>query len=64
MNENKKRTSQEINERIRKVDGAMAQEGMPLTEEEKQIIKDCIIGKTTHSIEREKIINRCRSIYG
>ena len=30
-------TEKEINEKIRKVDGAMAQEGMPLTEEIKKM---------------------------
>lgn len=61
---NDKKTLKEINERIRKVNGAMALEGMPLTKEEKTIIKNCIMGKTTYAIERKKIINMCRSIYG
>lgn len=42
----------------------MAQEGMPLTKDEKNIIKNCMLGKTTHEIERNKIINQYRSIYG
>ena len=50
--------SQNDNEKIRKVDGAMAQEGMPLTKELKQKLYNCIIGKTTTEIERQKIINK------
>ncbi len=52
-----------INERIKKVNGAMAQEGMPLTKGEKEILKNCIIGKTTHAIERKKILSSCRNYY-
>ena len=50
--------------KIRKVDGAMAQEGMPLTEETKKVLYNCMIGKTTTEIERKKIIEKYRSIYG
>lgn len=57
-------TEKEIQKRIKKVNGAMAQEGMPLTKDEKNIIKNCMLGKTTHEIERNKIINQYRSIYG
>ncbi len=64
MKENKKLTPEEIQKRINKVNGAMAQEGMPLTKQEKEIIKKCIIGKTTHEIERNKIIAQCRRAYG
>ena len=60
----KKLTEKEIQEKIRKVDGAMAQEGMPLTKEIKQKLYDCIIGKTTTEIERKKIIEKYRGIYG
>ena len=55
--ESNKKTLKEINERIRKVNGAMALEGMPLTKEEKNIIKNCIMGKSTYAIERKKIID-------
>lgn len=41
---NKKQTEKEIQEKIKKVDGAMAQEGMPLTEEIKQKLYNCITG--------------------
>lgn len=64
MKDKKQMTEKEIQARIKKVNGAMAQEGMPLTKEEKNIIRNCIIGKTTHEKERQKIITECRSIYG
>ncbi len=64
MNSNKKRTEKEIQEKIKKVDGAMAQEGMPLTEEIKQKLYNCIIGKSTTEIERNKILEKYRKIYG
>ena len=64
MDKNIKISEKEINEKIRKVDGAMAQEGMPLTKELKEKLYNCIIGKTTTEIERQKVINKYRSIYG
>jgi hypothetical protein len=63
MKEKKIFTEKEIQKRIKKVNGAMAQEGMPLTKQEKKIIKNCIIGKTTPEIERNKIIAHYKSIY-
>lgn len=57
-------TEEEIQEKIRKVNGAMAQEGMPLTKEIKKKIYNCIIGKTTTEIERKKVIEKYRRIYG
>jgi len=44
--------------KIRKVDGAMAQEGMPLTEEIKKKLYNCLTGKTTTDIERRKVLER------
>lgn len=64
MNNKNNISEKEVNERIEKVNGAMAQEGMPLTDEEKEVLKNCIIGKTTHAIERDKILTQCRSLYG
>lgn len=61
---NKKLTEKEIQEKIRKVDGAMAQEGMPLTKEIKQKLYNCITGKSTYDREREKILEKYRRIYG
>lgn len=57
-------SEKEIQEKIRKVDGAMAQEGMPLTDEIKKKLYDCITGKSTYEIEREKVIEKYRRIYG
>ena len=64
MNKNINLTEKEIQEKIRKVDGAMAQEGMPLTEETKKKLYDCITGKSTYEKERQKIIEKYRKIYG
>lgn len=64
MNKNINLTEKEIQEKIRKVDGAMAQEGMPLTEETKKKLYDCITGKSTYEKERQKIIEKYRRIYG
>ena len=61
---NKKLTEKEIQEKIRKDDGAMAQEGMPLTKEIKQKLYNCITGKSTYDKEREKILEKYRRIYG
>ena len=60
----KMQTEQEIQEKIKKVDGAMAQEGMPLTKELKQKLYNCIIGNSTTEIERRKVIEKYRGIYG
>lgn len=53
-----------IQEKINKVDGAMTQEGMPLTKELKEKLYNCIIGKSTTEIERKKVIEKYRGIYG
>ena len=42
----------------------MAQEAMPFTKELKQKLYNCIIGETTTEIERRKIIEKYRGIYG
>lgn len=64
MNKNINLTEQEIQEKIRKVDGAMAQEGMPLTKEIKKKLYNCITSKSTYEKERQKIIEKYRRIYG
>lgn len=61
---NKKLTLKEINAKIKKINGAMAQEGMPLTKNEKKVLYNCIVGKTTSKVERQKIIEKYRKIYG
>ena len=60
----KQLTEKEIQEKIKKVDGAMTQEGMPLTKEIKQKLYDCITGKTTYEKERQKVLEKYRRIYG
>ncbi len=64
MNNSKNQTEKEIQEKIKKIDGAMAQEGMPLTKEIKQKLYNCIIGKSTTEIERKKVLEKYRRIYG
>ena len=56
MNNKKSLTEREIQEKIRKVDGAMAQEGMPLTGEIKKKLYNCITGKSTYDMERKKLL--------
>ena len=56
-------SEKEIQEKIRKVDGAMAQEGMPLTDEIKKKLYDCITGKSSYDKERAKVIEKYRRIY-
>ena len=53
-----------IKEKIQKIDRAMAQEGMPLTQEIKDTLYKCLSGKNIKEIERKKIIKKYRSIYG
>lgn len=46
MKSKKELKDEEIWEKIRKVYGAMVQEGMPLTDEIKKKLYNCIIGKS------------------
>lgn len=64
MNNGKNQTEKEIQEKIKKIDGAMSQEGMPLTEEIKKKLYNCITGKSTTEIERKKVLEKYRKIYG
>ena len=50
----------DIDDFVRRVEGAMAQEGMPLTKELKQKLYKCIIGESSTEIERRKIIEKYR----
>ncbi len=63
MNNKKSLTEREIQEKIRKVDGAMAQEGMPLTGEIKKKLYNCTTGKSTYDMERKKVIEKYRKTY-
>lgn len=55
-----KKEESKLEERIKKVNGAMTQEGMPLTKEDIDALTECILGKTTYEIERQKILERCK----
>ncbi len=57
---NKRQIEKEIQEKIARIDGAMAQEGMPLTKEIKQKLYNCITGKSTTEIERKKVVEKYR----
>jgi len=57
-------SEKEIQEKIRKVDGTMTQAGMPLTDEIKKKLYDCITGKSTTEIEINKVIEKYKKIYG
>ena len=46
-----------INEEIERVNRAMTQEGMPLTEEDKNNLKEVISGKISYDEKRKEIIN-------
>ena len=47
-----------INEEIDRVNRAMSQEGMPLTEEDKQNLKEVITGEKTYEEKRKEIISK------
>lgn len=64
MKEKKQLTDKEIKSRIREINGTMTQEGMPLTKELKQKLYNCLSGKTTYEVERKKVIEKYRKIYG
>jgi len=63
VRKNAELTEKQIDERIKKVNGAMALENMPLTQDEKDMLKSCLTGKTTNEIERQRIIRQYRSLY-
>lgn len=57
-------SSKEIEENIKKINGSMAQEGMPLTKDVKENIKKCLLGESTTEKECQKVIERYKQIYG
>ena len=59
-----KLSESEIQKVIKQINGAMAQEGKPLTKEIKDMLYRCLTGQTTTEIERKRIIEKYRSIYG
>ncbi len=54
---------QDINKKTEKIVGTMIQAGMPLTKEEEEIIKKCMLKRSTYEVERKKIINQYSDIY-
>ena len=55
---------EKIKKRIKKINGAMAQEGMSLTEEDINILIKCINGSSNYEEEKQKIIERCKKKNG
>lgn len=53
--------SPKTEEIIRKINGTMAMEGMPLTFEDKERLRKCIEGESTIEIEKKRILNRVRN---
>lgn len=62
-NQNNKINDKKVDEQVKKISGAMAQEGMPLTDEIKENIRKCLIGESTTEIECEKVIDRYKQYY-
>lgn len=54
----------EIEKKVLKVEGAMAQEGMPLTEEIKNNVRSILLRKTTAERECQKVIEKYRVANG
>ena len=63
MNETKKPNLEEIEKTVEKIDKSMEIEDMPLSDEDKKILADCMSGKTTYEEERRKILRMCNK-YG
>lgn len=56
-----KEKTQEI---INDVNATMRLEGLPLTNDEKEMLRRCLEGKSSFEIERTKILKEIRSING
>ena len=57
-------SEKEIEKKVKKIDKTMALEGMPLTDELKQIIRNCLLGVTTPEKEIEKLNKKYKVIHG
>ena len=57
-------SEQEIEKKIRKISNTMALEGMPLTDELKQTIRNCFLGVTTPEKEIEKLNKKYKVAHG
>lgn len=55
-------TPEEVERNVKKIDGSMAQEGMPLTKEIKDNIRKCLMNQSTVDKECRKVINRYKKI--
>ena len=49
-----------IEEEIERVNRAMSQEGMPLTDEDKQNLKEVISGEKTYEEKRQEILENAK----
>jgi len=58
MNEN------EVEKKVKKINNTMALEGMPLTDELKQIVRNCLLGVTTPEKEIEKLNRKYKVVHG
>ena len=51
-------SEEEIEAMVKRIDGGMAQENMPLTDEIKNNIRKCLAGETTTEEECQRIIDK------
>lgn len=51
----------DIEKKIEKVNGAMSQEDMPLTVEDIEVLKKCMMGTSTYEKERQKVLERVKN---
>lgn len=56
--------SEETIRLIQEIDGTMKLEGMPLTDEDKEILRKCFEGESTFEIERQKVLDEVKLLYG
>lgn len=47
-----------IDDKINRVDATMSMENMPLTNDNKQLLRDCLTGKTTFKAAKECLIEK------
>lgn len=54
----------EIERKVKKINNTMTLEGMPLTDELKQIVRNCLLGVTTPEKEIEKLNKKYKVVRG
>ena len=64
MSKEELKLKREVEKKVKKVNGSMAQEGMFLTKEIKANIRKCLMGQSTTEEECQKVIERYKKIYG